>query len=193
MRLQDVEGYTPITQQSIDGVKCTRIIYGEGSDKYNKYIQKLAKKVLEISYNRIDGYRHDEIGILARLDGSYESQPIYGYWDEDLETSVIDVIHNVEYNFLLDNSDEQSLVFIHNHPNNSEISINDAFECITEREIKCVVAVGNRGSLRYLIKTSKNFEDTRIKVIKAFRFGKSKEEIYKSIVNNPIKYYVDIR
>lgn len=39
MRLQDIDGYTPIVHKSIDNVKCTRIISGENSDKYNKYIQ----------------------------------------------------------------------------------------------------------------------------------------------------------
>lgn len=101
MKLQDIDGYTPITQMSINSVKCTRIISGEGSDKYNKYIQYIAKKVLTISANRIDGHRHDEVGILARLNGTYESQPIYGYWDEKAGTSIINIAHNIILNIII--------------------------------------------------------------------------------------------
>jgi hypothetical protein len=56
MRLEESKGFTPITQKSIDSVKCTRIISGEKSEKYNKYIQRLAKRVLSISLNRNSVY-----------------------------------------------------------------------------------------------------------------------------------------
>ena len=167
MKLQDIDGYTPITQKSINSVKCTRIVSGEGSDKYNKYIQYLAKKVLLISAKRTDEHQYDEVGILARLDGTYESQPIYGYWNEKAGTSIIDITHSIEYNYMLDENKEQSLVFAHNHPNNSELSINDVFSCLTAKEIKCTVAVGNNGCINYMIKTSYNFENIRLKIIKS--------------------------
>lgn len=121
MRLQDAAGYTPITQECMNRIKCTRIICGEGSDKYNKYIQELAKKVLQISANRTDGYKNDEVGILARLDGSYESQPIYGYWNEKYRTSIINVRSSVEYDFLTNESSDVSLVIIHNHTCNTTL------------------------------------------------------------------------
>lgn len=192
MRLQDIDGYTPITQKSINSVKCTRIISGEGSDKYNKYIQYLAKKILMISAKRTDGHANDEVGILARLDGTYESQPIYGYWDEKAETSIINITHNIEYNYMLDENKEQSLVFVHNHPNNSELSINDVFSCLTAKEIKCTVAVGNKGCINYMIKTSSNFENIRLKIIKSILHGTKKEIICNKIINNPEKYYIDM-
>ena len=191
MKLQNIAGYTPITQKSIDNVKCTRIISGEGSDKYNKYIQYLAKKVLLISANRTDGHAHDEVGILARLDGTYESQPIYGYWNEKAGTSIIDITHSIEYNYMLDENKEQSLVFVHNHPNNSELSINDVFSCLTAKEIKCTVAVGNNGCINYMIKTSYNFENIRLKIIKSIWHGTKKELIYNKIINNQEKYSID--
>lgn len=192
MRLQDIDGYTPIVHKSIDNVKCTRIISGENSDKYNKYIQYLAKKILMISAKRTDGYVNDEVGILARLDGTHESQPIYGYWNEKAETSIISIMHNIEYNYMLDENKEQSLVFVHNHPNNSEISINDAFSCLTAKAIKCTVAVGNNGCINYMIKTSSNFENIRLKIIKSISHGVKKEAIYNKIINSPEKYYIDI-
>lgn len=75
MKLQDLENYTPITKSSIENVKCARVISGDGSKKYNKLIQSLAKEVLKISSTRTDGYQHDEVVLLARLDGHYISQP----------------------------------------------------------------------------------------------------------------------
>lgn len=189
MKIQDIEGYTPITQKSIDNVKCTRIISGEGSDKYNKYIQYLAKKVLLISANRTDGHAHDEVGILARLDGTYESQPIYGYWNEKAGTSIIKTRQNIEYNFLLDNSETQSTIFVHNHPNNSIISINDAFELITTPEIKCIVAIGNNGNIHYVLKKSLDFEVICNKIWKLIYKNKiTKIEAYNKLFKNPDKY-----
>lgn len=156
MSLQNIKGYTPITRKSIESVKCTRIITGDGSEKYNKYIQYLAKKVLNISLTRTDGYINDEVGILARLDGTYESQPIYGYWNEDLQTSVIDsnkpdYIEAIEYNI-----NRADLVFVHNHPNNSIVSLSDLFTLLWSYNIKLIVAVSNNGSINYALKTSNN-------------------------------------
>ena len=195
MKLQDIAGYTPITQKSIDSVKCTRIISGEGSDKYNKYIQYLAKKVLLISANRTDGNAHDEVGILARLDGTYESQPIYGYWNEKTQISEIPTSLNTEYNFILDeNMNKQSLVFIHNHPNNSNISANDLMSLINTPEIIAIIAVGNNGKIKYVIKTSDNiYKYIRIstKINTSIDINKAIHIAYNKIQSNPELYNIE--
>lgn len=198
MKLQDIDGYTPITQKSIDNVKCTRIISGEGSDKYNKYIQYLAKKILMISAKRTDGHANDEVGILARLDGTYESQPIYGYWDEKAETSIINITHNIEYNYMLDEHyNTQSLVFVHNHPNNSNISLNDILSLLGNSAIAIVVAVGNSGDLHYASKENDN-NTVYFKICNSIQTSLNAKKstynnIYKYIINNQNKYYLRLR
>ena len=197
MKLQDITGYTPITQKNIDNVKCTRIISGEGSDKYNKYIQYLAKKVLLISAKRIDGHANDEVAILARLDGTYESQPIYGYWDEKAETSIINITHNIEYNYMLDENKEQSLVFVHNHPNNSNTSINDILSALGNDAIAIVVAVGNNGCIHYISKedTDSNYYRRLSSNIqkKINRKDITCEDSYNKLINKQNKFRIIIR
>ena len=197
MKLRDIENYTEITRKSIESVKCTRIITGKGSEKYNKYIQNLARRVLKESVARTDGYKHDEVGILARLDGKFTSEPIYGYWNEKLSTSVIDVSHNIEYNYILDESmNTQSCIFMHNHPNNSMPSINDIRTFISTSEMLIMAAVGNDGKVRYVLKT----EDDLYYYIKLSRVIETKlsinrtniDSIYKKLMNNPDKYHLKI-
>lgn len=197
MKLRDIENYTEITRKSIESVKCTRIITGKGSEKYNKYIQNLARRVLKESVTRTDGYKHDEVGILARLDGTFVSEPIYGYWDEELLTSVIDVSHNIEYNYILDESmNTQSCIFMHNHPNNSMPSINDIRTFISTSEMLIMAAVGNDGKVRYVLKT----EDDLYYYIKLSRVIETKlsinraniDSVYKKLMNNPDKYHLKI-
>lgn len=197
MKLRDIENYTEITRKSIESVKCTRIITGKGSEKYNKYIQNLARRVLKESVTRTDGYKHDEVGILARLDGTFVSEPIYGYWDEELLTSVIDVSHNIEYNYILDESmNTQSCIFMHNHPNNSMPSINDIRTFISTSEMLIMADVGNDGKVRYVLKT----EDDLYYYIKLSRVIETKlsinraniDGIYKKLMNNPDKYHLKI-
>lgn len=154
MKLYNIDNYTEITKNCIDNVKCTRIICGIGSDKYNKFLQYIAKKVLKLSAIREDGHRNDEVGILVRLSDKYESRPIYGCWNDDMKTSVIDTVHNVEYNYLIDESDDMSLVFVHNHPNNSKTSLNDILSVLSNDALAAVIAVGNNGTVHYMTKNS---------------------------------------
>lgn len=192
MKLQDTQGYTPITQKSIKNVKCTRIISGEGSDKYNKYIQYLSRKILKISASRQDNYINDEVGILARLDGTYESQPIYGYWNAEARTSVIYTYKNVEYNFMIDENESQSLIFVHNHPNNSSLSYNDIKSLININAIKCIVAVGNSGIIHYIIKVNQDnvlYQNisTKIRRLELIDINNI-NMIYNKIIDNPFNY-----
>lgn len=196
MKLRDLEGYTHITQNSINSVKCARIISGDGSEKYNKYIQSLAKKVLTISASRTDGYKNDEVGILARLDGTYESQPIYGYWNEKARTSIISTHRNIEYNFMLNENDTQSLVFMHNHPNNSVVSINDMLSALGDDAIAAVVAVGNNRDIHYLLKECTYGDYCRLGrdiQIKISRKDITYEYTYNKLINNQDKFKIRIK
>lgn len=194
MRLCDVDGYTTISKSTINNIPATRIFSAEQSMKYNIYIQKLIKEVLIASATRTDGFRYDEVGIIARLDGSYKSRPIYGYWNDVEKISSIKVNYNVEYDVLTNESDDQSLVFVHNHPDNTGISRHDASVLLEEAALKCVVAVGNSGGVHYIAKTSDEFNKIRVKIVKASMADvEARFRIYDKIASNPEKYFIEIK
>lgn len=110
---------------------------------------------------------------------------------------MIDVSHNIEYNYILDESmNTQSCIFIHNHPNNSMPSINDIRTFIATPEMLIMAAVGNDGKVRYVLKT----EDDLYYYIKLSRVIETKlsinrasiNSIYKRLMNNPDKYHLKI-
>lgn len=190
MKLQDLEGYTPITKQSINNVKCKSIFSGENSQRYNKYIQYLARKVLELSAKRTDGYQFDEVGIVADIKNESIKMILYGYWNEKTQVSEINTYRNYKYEDIMTMSKPQSLVFVHNHPNNSIISISDILTFLWNDPEQCSVIVGNNGDIHYVIKTEKRrysqlSVDINIKL-------RSKEitynELYKVILENPSKF-----
>lgn len=196
MKLRDIENYTEITRKSIESVKCTRIITEEGSEKYNKYIQNLARRVLKESATRTDGHKHDEVGILARLDGTFVSEPIYGYWDEKLLTSVID-INNENYIKAIDsNLGRTDIIFVHNHPNNSILSYSDIANLLYTFSIRAVIAVGNNGDINYALKTSRDnkyYWNLYQLIYKRIRSGSiSTEMAYSKLLTEQKKYNLDI-
>jgi hypothetical protein len=196
LRLEESDGFTPITQKSINNVKCTRIISGENSEKYNKYIQSLAKEVLKISAERNDGHRHDEIVLAARVDGKYTSQPIFGYWDGTY-TSTIELSRNTEFQFMLDENDKNSLVLVHNHPSNTPLSIHDIMVLLGNEQIITIIAVGNNGEIRYAIKTSNNnaiYEQLLNKIYVNLNKGRyTLDQISDIILEKQDKYSLKIR
>lgn len=193
----------PITQASIDNVGLTHIITGKNSLSRNEYIRSLCRKVLEISMNRKDGNRYNEVGILARIDGSYETKPIYGYWNKKHTTCLIDTQYNVEYNYLLDESSNNSLIFVHNHPNNSSVSFNDIMNLFSgiQLQIAAVVAVSNNGNVSYVKRDSlayKFYLTTGEKIYKGMQNKSTNDrtihinKLYKDMMDNPSKYKLSI-
>jgi hypothetical protein len=196
LRLDESKGFTPITKTSIENVKCTRIISGENSEKYNKYLQYLAKEVLKYSVTRNDGHKHDEIVIAARIDGRYTSQPIAGYWD-GANASTIKLSRNIEFQFMLDENDKNSLVLVHNHPSNTPVSIHDIMVLLGSEQILTVLAVGNNGEVKYAIKTSNNsiiYDQLLNKIYVNLNKGKyTLDQIYDIIIEKQDKYNLKIR
>lgn len=123
---------------------------------------------------------------------------MYGYWDEKLRASAIRTWDNIEYNFMLDDNKSQTLVFVHNHPNNSLPSISDIFSLLAEYSIKAIVAVGNNGDTHYVVKTSQNDEGyTKLRKVihKKLRDDKkfTLDYTYNKLLDQQDRYYLRIK
>lgn len=181
----------PISDTDIGRIPRARIT---NDNSINTYIQDICKEVLNLAKNK---NKSMEIGILASLDKKYKSKPIFGYMDNKTGLCTIDTVHDEEYQDVIISFKYNSLIFIHNHPNNSKLSYNDLLNLITTPTIAIVVAVGNNGSISFAYRKSDNYsvyvkiymqmQSKLYKVNKEDRL-KIQDQIYEEILNNPNKY-----
>ena len=181
----------PISDTDIGRIPRARIT---NDNSINTYIQDICKEVLNLAKNK---NKSTEIGILASLDKKYKSKPIFGYMDNKTGLCTIDTVHDEEYQDVIISFKYNSLIFIHNHPNNSKLSYNDLLNLITTPTIAIVVAVGNNGSISFAYRKSDNYsvyaklymqmQSKLYKVNKEDRL-KIQDQIYEEILNNPNKY-----
>ena len=146
--------YTKITDKTINNIPCFKIIRGRWSKRYNENIQNIIKMVLYLSMTRKDE-PGNEVGILARIDGRHTCKPIYGYCNKYNVPSISN--ENAEYQKTIEYGEINKYVFVHNHPNNSVLSINDIKNLLYTPQINTVIAVGNNGEIHYVQKTSKEY------------------------------------
>ncbi|MBO5387759.1 MAG: hypothetical protein J6A59_06400 [Lachnospiraceae bacterium] len=181
----------PISDTDIGRIPRARIT---NDNSINTYIQDICKEVLNLAKNK---NKSMEIGILASLDKKYKSKPIFGYMDNKTGLCTIDTVHDEEYQDAIISFKYNSLIFIHNHPNNSKLSYNDLLNLITTPTIAIVVAVGNNGSISFAYRKSDNYsvyvklymqmQSKLYKVNKEDRL-KIQDQMYEEILNNPNKY-----
>ena len=183
-----------ITDEAIREVP--RAVIASGGET-NKYIQSLCKDILRISKDRSDGYSNDEVGILSSLDGKFQTEPIYGYWNEEKQISIIDIWNNEKYQEAIIFAEKNSLVFVHNHPDYSKVSYNDLINLITTEAIKIVVAVSNNGNVSFAFRKSNDFSKYAklYKKIQTEIYNKAGlerryyiDKIYNDMINNPSAY-----
>lgn len=182
----------PIDRRLIDSIPLKNIISGEGSTRINQGIQNLCKEVLTISLNRTDGEKYNEVGILARLNDSKELLRMYGYYDADKGTCLIKSDDNYKYIELIESEADDSLVFVHNHPNNSNVSISDILKLYVDFPVKVVVAVYNDCSYVSYAMRSKSNISAYVKaynlIMQKFLRNRKFDELYKDIKLNPNRY-----
>lgn len=191
-KLQDLAGYCDITEQSIQNIQVKNIFSGKGSRAKNQYIKKIAEEVLIESYKRKDGYQHDEVGILVDINSLKELMTVKGYWNYNMQTSLIN-INNPQYQNFMDIGDSREYVFIHNHPNNSTVSYSDICEFMFNEALACIVAVGNNGVMHYAYKTSeKSYVSLTRRMVNISRNTKKSNILYRDIIKNYNKYNLRI-
>lgn len=172
----------PISDTDIGRIPRARIT---NDNSINTYIQDICKEVLNLAKNK---NKSTEIGILASLDKKYKSKPIFGYMDNKTGLCTIDTVHDEEYQDVIISFKYNSLIFIHNHPNNSTFSYNDVVNLTSTETLRAVIAVGNRHNLFIVTK-----EDEEL--VENFEiYVKNKANILSKSDNNryEIKYYRDV-
>lgn len=164
----------------------------------NKHIQNLSKEILSLSKKSNNNL---EVGILASLHDSFRTGPIKGYWDEKYNTSRIDVYDNDEYLSAILNKGTNSLVFVHNHPNNSKVSYNDIMNLITDVPVYIVVAVSNNGDVSFVFKNHNEEKyykhmymrlQEKIRNVDREQILEYIDKLYENIMENPDRYGLTI-
>lgn len=172
-----------------------QIFHGKGSRKYNALIGKICEYVLKLSMSRDNDYRYNEVGVLVDLNTGYASKPLYGETD-------INVCNYEEYLEMTQSYEDNSLAFVHNHPNNSILSFNDLMMLYTTFSLSVVVAVGNSGKpISYAYRTSndnmkyiRKYSNIVDEILKdSSKKNEAIEAIYSNILSNPAKYGLVIK
>lgn len=188
-------GYTKITTETINRIPCKRIVVGRWSQSYNEYIQYLIKKVLYTSMVRKDE-PGNEVGILARIDGKYELNPIYGHLINGYPT--IDTLSDIDYMNVITHGEINKFIFVHNHPNNSVLSIGDIRNFMPVHVLNAVVAVGNNGVIHYISKVSTEYSyyEYVMRLYNRYIISHYNEEVeeaaYRYLCNNRIRFKLNI-
>lgn len=179
LEVNNVNGNIAITIEAIQSVPCIQIT----DDKaLNELIRREHMRILELARARKDGYRHDEVGVLLELEEPYNrSELFWGKYNKQKGVSSIPVLTDENYyKFIKEHSTEQ-LLFMHNHPNNTELSFGDIGNLIATNQTRGITAVCNNGHVYCAVKNI-NFKNnyaylyTKIMEIKNKRFDNRLEE-----------------
>lgn len=167
LKVNPVNGHIPITIEAIHSVPCTQITNNKA---LNELIRSEHMHILELARTRKDGYRHDEVGFLFELVEPYKSSdPFWGRYDKQKGVSTIPVLKNLDYHKFINEHSTGQLLFLHNHPNNSELSFGDIASLITTNQIRGITAVCNNGHVYCAVKNenfNKNYKCLLEKIMK---------------------------
>lgn len=129
-----------ITEEVIDKVPCTHILDNGG--EIDKYIQYLHKRLLYLSMKKNNS---NEVGLLLNLN-TMDYKIVYG------NESLVSLSENKEVRLFLKNASVQSMMFMHNHPNNSNFSYADLASFADNENLRVVTAIRNDGNIHVLQK-----------------------------------------
>ena len=90
---------------------------------------------------------------------------------------------------------DEPLVFVHNHPNLTDFSINDLREFLSVPNIKILIAIGNDGIISYIVKTNDMYDYNITKRIIDNKYNKSKnwDSIYNDLIKHQDNQYLKIK
>ena len=140
-----------ITDIAISKVPLVR--YKEIPEEHYKPLQEIAKMVLETARDENDCnevvYTYSLSGVdLRKENGEYLAVALGDEHSVSPESDT-DTFH------LLRTAGDCVLVFVHNHPSLSKVSLQDVSYLLRYETLKMVVVVTNRGSINYVVKTDK--------------------------------------
>jgi hypothetical protein len=188
----------PITIKSIESVP-RAIIFDDTN--INRMLQEQSKEILRLSMNRTDGHRYDEVGRLLCIQNPNDYVDIYGSWDDTLKTCIIDVSNNDAYTEMVLSHKLNTLIFIHNHPNNSIISYNDIASILVDNALIGVIAVSNNGNISFALKNNtKNYNKLYMRIQEIIykdwtdlhNISNEIDRIYNLMIESPEKFGLTI-
>ena len=97
---------------------------------------------------RNDGYRNDEVLVLFNVDQNRVIFSKFGCLDE----IVLNPMETIEFDTATELFLSDRYVIIHNHPDNSRISINDIIVFLDAYDVYACIAIVNNGNIYYAIK-----------------------------------------
>ena len=166
IKLSDLETNKRDHKVQITDIAISKVPYvryrGIPEDQYEA-LQLLAKAVLRISRDENDC---NEVAIAYDLDSPQKELDGEKYlaWARGDEYSV-EPMSDTETNHIIVSAKDCVVIILHNHPNLSKISLEDIMFLFRLSTVKMVVAVTNRGSIGYIVKTEK-FEEKRLAAYK---------------------------
>ncbi|MBM0829024.1 minor capsid protein [Staphylococcus epidermidis] len=174
-----------ITDQAIDKVRYIDI--PTHIKEENKFIQEHHKALLKDAKENNDS---NEVAYLLK-DGKVIK--VYGNQDS------VSFEPGSKANNLLFNSKENSIIMLHNHPGQSNFSLNDLGLYIRLNSLKTITIVTNKGQVKYITKTNKYISSDAIDLLAKYFYNKDErlikeKEIEKYLRDlhriNMIKYIV---
>lgn len=187
-----------IMRKTINNVPCVEVT---NSKVLNELIRDTHMQLLQKAALRTDGHRFDEVGILMELVEPYGYETIPGKVDPVTGISSVDPKDTRFKKYLTLHSNNQ-LLFMHNHPNNSNFSYGDLSNFIMTDEIKAITAIGNlhgihlmwkedgfnknraRQYIDFLVKSRNNASSSMVKI---------KHDIATEIIRNASKINMGYR
>lgn len=182
--LKKLPNATRITRNIINNVPLVRLTENE---KINDEIRQNHMRVLEESLLRRDGHKYDEVGILMELIEPYGHKIVYGEVNETTGISSIDPNEEQFTKYIALHSENQ-LLFMHNHPNNSQFSYGDIFNFIATEEIKIITAIGNGHGIYSMWKKNGFNKDVALSRIKSINRRSALQDILKADVGLGFRY-----
>ena len=140
-----------ITDAAISKVPYVK--YRSIPESHYAVLQELTKEVLRVSRDENDC---NEVAITYNLDSpelAVKGGKFIAVVKGDKHS--VDPLASTDANHIYVSARGCVVVITHNHPSLSKISLEDAFYLLIHEAIKMIVAVTNRGSVSYLVKTDK--------------------------------------
>jgi hypothetical protein len=178
-RLSDLEQNKRDHKVEITDVAISKVPYVKYRsipESHYAVLQELAKEVLRVSRDENDC---NEVAITYNLDSpelAIKGGKFIAVVKGDEHS--VDPLASTDANHISVSARGCVVVITHNHPSLSKISLEDAFYLLIHEAIRMIVAVTNRGSISYLVKTDDyNHLESRKLLREAIRLDKEAKNL----------------
>lgn len=157
-KLQRRKTIYPITIESINRVPCSRILDNGG--KVDKKIQEFHKKLLKIAKDKNNS---KEMGMLINIE-TWEYVILKGTENR------VSIFQSPKSRDFYDCAGTASLMFIHNHPDNSHFSYKDFESFVNDDKLVLATAICNNGNIHFMQKVYPFYKEGILYLYNQFYF-----------------------